>query len=376
MNIIDIYTIFCYNIVNILEGLLIMSLRARARTSSAKMHSAYRKTRNFVGAATVAAGVTASLLAMFLPINLLQVGQLYKSVRDFATSSADSSVSAAPVQAPVQGCDVRNTTDTNIFAECPSFALNYATAKSGIVDQQYLNVTSGRSTTNNEAETYTASTQNLRVENGALLLEAHREISGQTVRYTSAKVDTKGKKDFTYGKLVIQAKVPTGVGTWPAIWMLPSAPKYAGLGNVDAKYRYLNDGEIDILEAIGSQPGTVYSVAHNVTYDNNGVDRKYFNTVQVPNNNVNFQTYELNWTPTNLTFKINGQPYFSYDKPANADYKTWPYDQPFYLVMNLALGGNWAGQDRANFPENGIDGNALPTSLQIKSVHYYPYILK
>ena len=94
----------------------------------------------------------------------------------------------------------------------------------------------------------------------------------------------------------------------------------------------------------------------------------------VPGNYTSYNVYSLLWTPTSLTFEVNNKPFYTYTKNPGANYTTWPFDQPFYLIMNLALGGSWGGMDTAAFPGNGIDNSALPASLDIQSVYYYPYV--
>jgi len=96
--------------------------------------------------------------------------------------------------------------------------------------------------------------------------------------------------------------------------------------------------------------------------------------VNVPGNNSAYHSYELDWTPTSLTYSVDGQPFFTYTKKADATWQSWPYDQPFYLVLNLALGGSWGGTDTAQYPGNGVDSSALPASLKVQSIHYYLYV--
>jgi len=168
--------------------------------------------------------------------------------------------------------------------------------------------------------------------------------------------------------------LPDGIGTWPAIWMMPSQPKYASLSPASDTNRYLNDGEMDIAESAGVQPHMVYGVAHSIAYPEGGPDNSYYSTVTVPDNNTVFHDYELDWTPTSLTFSVDGKPFYTYTKQAGADWHSWPFNQPFYLIVDLALGGTWAGNDRAQFPTDGVDKAALPASMQVQSINYYSYV--
>ena len=256
------------------------------------------------------------------------------------------------------------------FSTCPDFLVNYINQKRGSANPNLFNVYVGPAFANNEAQYYTSESANLRIEQGALKLQARAQPFG-SLQYTSARFDTQGKEDFLYGKLVIRAKLPSGVGTWPAIWMLPSQPRYSGgiSSGVD-------NGEIDIAESVGLEPHVVYGVAHSAAYPENGPDRSYYNTVIVGDNDLTFHDYEVDWTPTTLAFRIDGNIYYTYSKKPGADWRSWPFDQPFYLIINLALGGTWAGRDTLDFPRDGIDRRALPASLDIQSIRYYAYASK
>jgi beta-glucanase (GH16 family) len=288
-------------------------------------------------------------------------------------ATASSNEGNAGASAAAAGCQASKPEPTQLFASCPSFTQDYSSQKSGTVSSSIYNITTGEPEANQEAQLYTANAKNLRIQDGKLVLQAHNDPQ-QGFNYTSARIDTKGKKDFLYGKLVVRATLPTGVGTWPAIWMLPSQSKYAAQGSATDNNRYLNDGEIDIAESVGTEPHSVYGIAHSLAYPENGSNRGYYNVVKVPGNDTAFHDYELDWTPTNLTFSVDGKAFFSISKQAGADYHSWPYDQPFYLVLNLAIGGSWGGTDRVHFPTDGVNKQALPAALNVQSINYYPYI--
>lgn len=327
----------------------------------------FLKLYRMFGVATIALGVTISCLAMFVPVDFVHA--LLSNKPTHATQTVTKPAQPHVVKSNVAAkptCDATDMNDAVDFSSCPSFILDYSKMANGSVSDKYLNISVGHSVANDEAQVYTANTQNVRIENGNLVLEG--QANNQSgARYTSGKVDTRGKEDFQYGKLVVRAKLPAGVGTWPAIWMLPSQSDYS-------RDNALSAGEIDITEAVGFQPGVIYSVAHSQAYDNNGVDRTFFNTITIPDYAQAFHDYEMDWTPTTLSFKVDGTTYFTYTKRAGADASTWPYDQPFYLIMNLAIGGSWGGADRKDFPADGIDSQAFPAALRIQSVHYYSYI--
>lgn len=275
--------------------------------------------------------------------------------------------------APTSGSTCGSVQQNNpLFAKCPNFVASFTNRKSGSINTAVFNIYDGLAPSNNEKQYYRNNSANVRVESGSLRLEALAQPYGG-LQYTSARIDTLGKKDFLYGKLVVRATLPVGIGTWPAIWMLPSQHKYANNTPAGDINRYKNDGEIDIAETVGIEPHAIYGVAHSLAYPEDGLDRSYYRTVAVPDSDTVFHDYELDWTPTSLGFAVDGKTYFTYAKTAAADWRSWPFDQPFYLVINLALGGAWAGSDVANFPTDGIDKGALPATLMVQSIRYFPY---
>ncbi|HEX8182718.1 MAG TPA: glycoside hydrolase family 16 protein [Candidatus Saccharimonadales bacterium] len=353
-----------------------MRLFPRIRTGSKSLRTYRQKIAVFLKAVAVTAILAVATFAMFVPFDVVR-DTIVSKVSAIFSSSGGATMLLVPDDSvysdtTVPKCTASAPSHTQDFATCPSFVLDYRQAANGSVSERFLNIFKGRSGTNEEQQIYTASPQNVRIENGSLVLEA-RNGAQPGAPYTSARIDTKTKQDFLYGRIVVRAKLPKATGTWPAIWMLPSQPKYAALIS-PTESSHLADGEIDIAEAIGRQPNVVYGVAHSLSYDSNGVDRTYFNTVKIPGNDTTFHNYEVQWTPTSLTYKVDGKTFFSYAKPAGADYRSWPYDQRFYLIINIAMGGTWAGQDRKNFPIDGIDRDALPASLRVESIQYYPYI--
>ena len=285
----------------------------------------------------------------------------------------DSNTRGTVNPSSVTTCDPFLTQSDPLFTRCPSFLANYSGEKNGSIDTNEFNVYTGVAPANQEAEYYTDNSANLRVENGSLWLEALNQPD-HGYSYTSARVDTQGKENFLYGKIVVRAVMPDGVGTWPAIWMLPSQPRYEYLSPPSDTARFLNDGEIDIAESIGTQPHVVYGVAHSLAYPSDGANRDYYSTITIPNDNTTYHDYEVDWTPTSITFSIDGQSYYTYSKKPGATWQSWPFNQPFYLVMNLAIGGSWAGSDTAQYPGDGVDKSVLPTALKVQSVNYYSYI--
>ncbi len=267
------------------------------------------------------------------------------------------------------------TQDNSLFATKPTWSQNFADKTYNYLDTLYWSVLVGPAQNdNNEAQYYTDNMANIRIKDGALRLTATHEPQPDGYQYASARIETQGKQSFLYGRIDIVAKLPSGVGTWPAIWLLPANDKYADLRPTSDKLRYKNGGEIDIVEAVGFEPNYVYGVAHTLSDATERLDGTgSYGVIKVPNNDTEFKAYSLLWTPDSITFIANNEPYFTYTRKPDSDYKTWPFDQPFYLIINLAIGGTWGGMDTTHYP-NGIDDKALPASLDIKSIYYYPYI--
>jgi len=199
---------------------------------------------------------------------------------------------------------------------------------------------------NNEAQTYTR--QNHRVEDGKLIITARKEADG----YSSTRIATKGKMEFRYGRLEARAKLPTGKGVWPAIWLLGS--------NIDAVGWPLC-GEIDVMEYIGREPGQVFTSLH--TQDSHG---NTVNTRKTPIEGIEegFHLYAMEWDPEKIRFFVDEEAVYTF-APEERTEEIWPFDQPFYLIINLAVGGNFGG------PE--IDDSIFPQQLVIDYIRIFKY---
>ena len=274
----------------------------------------------------------------------------------------------APVAPP------KGPTQTNaLFSTYPSWSQSFLTDKSRTLSAKSWNVYQGAPPNgNSEAEYYTDNAVNLHISDGALTLEATHQAEPQGYDYASALINTQDKQSFLYGRIDITAELPVGVGTWPAAWMLPANTKYEDLSPAGDSNRYLNGGEIDLIEEVGSDPNVEYGIVHSLSDLANPGGVGDYSTITVPDNNVNYNLYSLLWTPTTITFEVNNTPFYTYAKEAGANYQTWPFDQPFYLILNLAIGGSWGGEDTSQFP-TGIDNSVLPASMSIQSIYYYPY---
>jgi beta-glucanase (GH16 family) len=242
---------------------------------------------------------------------------------------------------------------------------------SGAPDPENWNIEEWESrVVNSEDQAYTASARNLRVEDGHLIVEAHKEDHG-VAKYTSGRMQSSGKRDFLYGRFEARAKVPKGQGNWAAIWMLPSNPftyatncsgikDWQGNAECDA---WPNSGEIDILEHVGYLDGHVHGTVHNVAY--------YFRNWQQRKGRVilddltdAFHIYAVEWFPDRIDMYVDDVLYFSYVNENNG-WREWPYDQPFHWIVNLAIGGDWG---RAGGP---IDDSMFPQQMLVDYVRVY-----
>lgn len=310
---------------------------------------------------------------------ILLVGALYLSASPNTTKApkqpsmnwlfgANQKPTPKPVAKPPACIEPPKTVGQN-FMVCPALTLDFTKMPDGPISSEDFNIYKGAPEANHEAQFYTDSRENVGVEGGNLILHGRNDPT-DGYRYTSARIDTRGKKDFQYGKIVVRATLPDQTGAWPAIWMLSSHEKYKSMsptGDVD-----LADGEIDMAESSSVQPNVVYGIAHSLAHPTDG-PANYFSTLLVPDNENEFHDYGLEWTPSSLTYTIDGIPYYTMQKQAGADYRSWPYDQQYYLIINLALGGSLGGQNRSQFPIDGVDASALPATMRIASIHYYPY---
>ncbi|NNF18886.1 MAG: glycoside hydrolase family 16 protein [Flavobacteriaceae bacterium] len=197
---------------------------------------------------------------------------------------------------------------------------------------------------NNEPQIYTRNNHELR--DGKLYITVRKEDS----IYTSTRITTKDKFDFQYGRVEARAKIPTGKGVWPAFWMLGS--------NID-EVGWPLSGEIDILEYIGKEPGIVFTSLH--TQDSHG------NTINTRKTKIEgieqgFHTYAADWNAEKIEFFVDGKSVYTF-KPKERTQEVWPFDQPFYLLLNVAVGGNFGG------PE--IDDNIFPQEFIIDYIRVY-----
>ena len=207
---------------------------------------------------------------------------------------------------------------------------------------------------NQELQYYTQRPENVRVENGMLIIEARKE-NYETRHYTSGKLVTRGKADWKYGRIEVRAKLPSGRGTWPAIWMLSSEQRYGG---------WPASGEIDIMEHVGHEPNHVYGSVHTQAYNHVDGTQRTAGIMEFENLfEKTFHNYTIEWTAEQIQFLMDDIPYMTFDNE-HATYAEWPFDAPFYLILNIAVGGTWGGQQ-------GIDVAIWPQRMEIDYVRVY-----
>jgi beta-glucanase (GH16 family) len=197
---------------------------------------------------------------------------------------------------------------------------------------------------NNEKQLYTD--ENHKLVNGNLEITALK----QGDKYTSSRLTTKDKKEFQYGYFEARAKLPIGQGVWPAFWMLGSNINEVG---------WPKTGEIDILEYIGKEPSMVFTTLHTQDSFGNSKNTKKTKIEGIENG---FHTYGVDWTKNKMDFFVDDVLVYTF-QPEVKDANIWPFDQPFYFLLNLAIGGNFGGHE--------VDDSIFPQKFVIDYVKVY-----
>ena len=201
---------------------------------------------------------------------------------------------------------------------------------------------------NSELETYTSRSSNSFIEDGRLVIKALKETftgpDNITRNYTSARLLTKNKFSQVYGRFEARIKIPYGQGIWPAFWMLGD--------NIDTA-RWPNCGEIDIMENIGKEPSIVHGTLHGPGYSGgNGLSAAY-RLSGGRKFSADFHTYAVEWEPNVMRFYVDGVLYKTRTPADLPTGKAWVFDHPFFIILNLAVGGAWPGNPDATtvFPQ-------------------------
>jgi beta-glucanase (GH16 family) len=214
---------------------------------------------------------------------------------------------------------------------------------------------------NHEAQFYTP--KNARVERGVLVIEARKERLTATKKgggrgrtfaeYTSASLTTRGKAAWTYGKIEVRAKLPTGRGTWPAIWLL---------GRDIDKVGWPKCGEIDVMENVGFDPDTIHVNVHTERFNHVRKTNKG-SQLKLEKPYAGFHVYAAEWTPKAIDFFVDSKKVFTFENDGTGP-ASWPYDRPHFLILNLAIGGDWGGQ-------KGIDDAIFPQRMEVDYLRVY-----
>lgn len=197
---------------------------------------------------------------------------------------------------------------------------------------------------NNEKQLYT--NKNHSLKEGNLIIKIEKEAT----HYTSTRITTAGKKEFRYGRMEARAKIPIGKGIWPAFWML---------GSNIGKVGWPQCGEIDILEYVGREPDMVYTSLHTQDSHGNTINSK---KTSFPNIEEGFHVYAIEWTKEKIEFFVDDQLVYTF-APEVKDGNTWPFDQPFFFIVNVAVGGNFGGHD--------VDNSIFPQEYLIDYIRVY-----
>ena len=197
---------------------------------------------------------------------------------------------------------------------------------------------------NNEAQIYTNT--NHTVKDGYLTITTKLEDS----IYTSTRITTKDKFEFQYGTIEVRAKLPLGKGLWPAFWMLGSNINDVG---------WPRCGEIDILEYVGKEPEKIFTSLHTASHSGMRANTK---KAFVEGIEEGFHIYKATWTPEAIKFYVDDKLFYTY-QPKEKNEEVWPFDQPFYIITNVAIGGNFGG------PE--IDNSIFPQEFVLDYIRVY-----
>jgi beta-glucanase (GH16 family) len=193
---------------------------------------------------------------------------------------------------------------------------------------------------NNESQYYIR--ENAIVQDNILKIRTKKETY-RGYSYTSARIKTQNKFSFTYGRVEVRAKLPSGGGTWPAIWML---------GDDITTVGWPTCGEIDIMEHRGNNQGVISSAIHNASgYGNTPYvnERNRVNDVS-----TNFHIYGINWTKDKIDFTVDGVIHYTYN-PANKNNSNWPFNKPQFIILNVAMGGSLGGAIDTTFTESTME---------------------
>ncbi|MCX4817096.1 family 16 glycosylhydrolase [Streptomyces sp. NBC_01239] len=267
-----------------------------------------------------------------------------------------AALSAALVASAAIG-PARAASSSAAQADAVTFSDTFDGAAGSAVNSSKWTQETGDNVNNHEREYYTSGTNNASLDGqGHLVITAKKENPANyqcwygTCQYTSARMNTSGKFSAQYGHVEARMKIPRGQGMWPAFWMLGT-----DIGSVG----WPNSGEIDVMENVGFEPSTVHGTIHGPGYSGaNGIGAGY----TLPNGQAfadAFHTFAVDWAPNSIKWSVDGVVYET-RTPADVGGNTWAFNKPFFLILNLAVGGDWPGDPNS--------ATAFPAQLLVDSV--------
>ena len=221
------------------------------------------------------------------------------------------------------------------------------------LNRSHWNVEVGEKWHNAEAQCYVDDSEHFIVKDGlTLLAKVHPEHESKC-RYQSVRMNTRGKQEWQYGTFIVRAKVGYGTGSWPAIWFLPS-----DIGKV----KWPLCGEIDLMENVGRDPEVIHFSLHTEWF-NHIIKTQRTAFFKIPHIHEDFHDYKMVWTKEAISFYIDEHHYATFEKPeGDVPLESWPFDKPYYLILNIAVGGTWGGK---------IEEKDMPYQMDIASVRVY-----
>lgn len=225
--------------------------------------------------------------------------------------------------------------------------------------KKWIIVKDGSGFGNRELEYYTDRPANLHLENGSLQISAREETyTGKdgTRKYTSARIESKGRFEVKYGRIEARIKLPKGQGIWPAFWMLGNDFKSTG---------WPACGEIDIMESVGFEPSTVHGSLHGPGYSGGNPLSGTFKLPSQEHFSDNFHVFAIEWEPKSIRFYVDGHLYEIQQAESLPAGQSWAFDHPFFVVLNVAVGGYWPGDPDAT--------THFPTSMLVDYVRVYRF---
>ena len=261
---------------------------------------------------------------------------------------------------------------SNEFNKTPDWQQNFAELQTETLDTSiwHYETSPDIPSYNDEVQGYTDWRENVRIEQGVgLVIEAHKrdyqypnDPQQRQFEYTSGRIDTRNSLSFEYGKVEARMRLPEGKGVWPAFWLLSGNEVHT----IDKEFTpaqendenfYLRNGEIDIMEYYGNNPGQVEATVH--TYND-----KTSSSVTVEDATRQFHTYGVEVTPDNIIWTVDDVPYHTFVKKSN-DPNDWPFgnNNQLYVILNLAMGG----------PAGNINNSQEPWRLEVADVAFYNF---